>query len=69
MEDQIIKPGPVAKYDFASYILGHEITLEPLKQSSFKSMLSKFNNGFEKENRHKYAYEVSGKKIIARRVQ
>jgi hypothetical protein len=69
MEEQLIKPGPIAKYNFGSYIIGHEVTIEPLKQSSFKSMLSKYNNSLEKEYRHKYSFELSGKKIIARRVK
>jgi len=69
MDTPTIKRGPKSTYDFASYIIGHEITLEPLKQSSFKSMLSKFNSPFEKDNRHQYEYLQVGKKIVARRIR
>lgn len=62
-----IKPGPEPKYRFAEYPIGHELTLPPLKQSSFKSMLSKFNRGLK--DKHQYAYEQISFDIIARRVK
>lgn len=64
-----IKRGPIAKYDFTSYNIGDEIILEPLKQSSFKSMLSKFNKDIVPELRHKYQYEQIKRVIIAVRVK
>lgn len=64
-----IKRGPIAKYDFTSYNIGDEIILEPLKQSSFKSMLSKFNKDIAPELRHKYQYEQIKRVIIAVRVK
>ena len=67
MDKEEIKPGPKAKYDFASYVIGYEIKLDPLKQSSFKSMLSKFNKNLTE--RHKYSFEQLTKKIVAKRVK
>lgn len=64
-----IKPGPKAQYSFAEYSIGHEITLSPLKQSSFKSMLSKFNGSLPKEQRHQYGYEQISFDIIATRLK
>ncbi len=64
-----IKRGPIAKYDFNSYNIGDEIILEPLKQSSFKSTLSKFNKNIVPELRHKYSYEQIKRVIIAIRVK
>lgn len=64
-----IKRGPAPTYIFADYPIGHEITLSPLKQSSFKSMLSKFNKQFPAKQRHQYGYEQLSKVIIARRVR
>lgn len=64
-----IKPGPKAQYSFADYPIGHEIVLPPLKQSSFKSMLSKFNKNLPKQQRHQYGYEQISVDIIATRVK
>lgn len=67
--DRIIKPGPVQQYHFEQYAIGHEIKMPPLKQSSFKSMLSKFNKNLPREQRHQYAYESLSKVILATRVR
>lgn len=64
-----IKRGPAPKYSFADYPIGHEITLEPLKQSSFKSTLSKFNKPLVPKKRHKYSYEQISVDIIAKRIR
>lgn len=66
MEQQTIKRGPVAEHDFASYDIGHEIKILPLKQSSFKSMLSKFNKG--RSDKHKYSYHQLSTRILAVRI-
>ncbi len=60
-----IKRGPKPLYDFTSYQVGDEIILQPIKQSSFKSMLSKFNKDKPKEQRHQYKYEQIKRVIIA----
>lgn len=62
-----IKPGPKPAYAFDEYPIGHEIILQPIKQSSFKSMLSKFNKDKAKEDRHQYKYEQIKRVIIATR--
>jgi hypothetical protein len=66
---KLIKTGPAPKYTFADYPIGHEITLEPLKQSSFKSTLSKFNQPLSPKKRHKYKYEQINFDIIATRIK
>lgn len=63
------KRGPEQIYHFDTYPLGHEIKIIPLKQSSFKSMLSKFNRNLAKDDRHKYGYEQQKNFIIAKREQ
>lgn len=60
---EIIKPGPKPIYDFNSYQVGDEIVLQPIKQSSFKSMLSKFNKG--RADKHQYRYEQIKRVIVA----
>ena len=60
-----IKPGPKPLYNFDDYNIGDEIILQPIKQSSFKSMLSKFNKDKPKEQRHQYKYEQIKRVIIA----
>jgi hypothetical protein len=67
--DKKIKPGPVQIYHFEDYLIGHEIKMPPLKQSSFKSMLSRFNKDLPREERHQYAYESLSKVILATRVR
>lgn len=60
-----IKRGPKPLYDFSAFNIGDEIILQPIKQSSFKSMLSKFNKDKPKEQRHQYKYEQIKRVIIA----
>jgi hypothetical protein len=64
-----IKRGPVPKYIFENYPVGHIIKLDPLKQSSFKSLLSIFNREIIKDQRHQYKYQVIGKNILATRIK
>lgn len=68
MEKQTIKPGPKKKYVFAEMPIGTEVVLEPLKQSSFKSMLSNFNKDLQKPERHQYRYEQFKRVIVATRI-
>ncbi len=68
-EKSLIKPGPKQKYFFEDYPIGHEIKVLPLKQSSFKSMLSKFNKYRMKQFRHQYSYEQQKGYILAVRVR
>lgn len=63
-----IKRGPEPKFKFNEYPVGYELTLEPLKQSSFKSLLSKFNKDLPKEQRHAYKYEQDKRVILATRI-
>lgn len=63
MNTTTIKRGPKPLYDFTSYQIGDEIVLQPIKQSSFKSMLSKFNKG--RNEKHQYRYEQIKRVIIA----
>ena len=65
--DNIIKRGPEPHYKFAEYEVGHEIKIPFLKQSSFKSMVSKFNKTITE--RHVYKYEMLEDFILARRVR
>lgn len=67
--EKTIKRGPVSKYNFDDYNIGHEIKLPPLKQSSFKSMLSKFNHDLPKEHKHQYSYEQLSRVIVATRIK
>lgn len=67
MNTETIKRGPKPTYDFTSYQIGDEIILQPIKQSSFKSMLSKFNKDLPKLERHQYKYEQIKRVIIATR--
>jgi len=69
MEQTIIKRGPVPKFNFATYDIGKEIVIEPIKQSSFKSMLSKFNKDLDKKDRHQYKYEQFKRAILATRIK
>ncbi len=68
MSNTTIKRGPQPKYTFTDYPIGHEILLDPLKQSSFKSTLSKFNKKMDKADRHQYRYEQQKRNIIATRI-
>jgi hypothetical protein len=62
-----MKRGPKIIFNFSAYPVRHEIELAPLKQSSFKSMLSKFN---KIENcKHVYKYEQISTTIIATRTK
>ena len=63
-----IKRGPVPKFNFSEYKIGRELVIDPIKQSSFKSTLSKFNKGIPKEQRHKYKYEQYKRVILATRI-
>lgn len=67
MTTETIKRGPKPSYSFDEYPIGYEIILQPIKQSSFKSMLSKFNKDKPKEERHQYKYEQIKRVIIATR--
>ena len=69
MTIETIKTGPKPRYNFTTFAIGDEIILEPLKQSSFKSMLSKFNKTFQKADRHQYKYEQIKRNIIATRIK
>jgi len=64
-----IKRGPKPEFTFGEYPIGHEIKIAPLKQSSFKSLLSKFNKDLPKEERHAYIYEQLSSKILAIRIK
>lgn len=66
---QTINRGPKPKYTFTDYPIGHEILLEPLKQSSFKSTLSKFNGTLEPAERHQYKYDQLKRNILATRIK
>lgn len=63
-----IKRGPVPKFNFEEYEIGRELVIEPIKQSSFKSTLSKFNKPLLPANRHKYKYEQYKRVILATRI-
>lgn len=65
---QTIKRGPTPKYDFEQMPVGIEIKLKPLKQSSFKSTLSKFNKSLPPAERHKYKYDQLSTLILATRI-
>lgn len=69
MTTETIKRGPKPEHDFNSFAIGCEVVLDPLKQSSFKSKLSKFNKDFPKEQKHQYKYEQLKRNIVAIRIK
>jgi len=60
-----IKPGPKPFYSLTTEV---EFTLDPVKVSSFKSMVSKLNKGKLPEEKLRFDYAMKGRKMIATRL-
>jgi hypothetical protein len=63
-----VKPGPVPLYDFTKIEVNEQIKLDPMKLSSFKSKVSKYNKDLAKDKKQRYSYEQTGKKVTATRI-
>lgn len=59
-----LKTGPKPHYALDTEV---EFLLDPLKLSSFKSIVSKFNRGKLPENRLTFKFETYGKRVRATR--
>jgi len=65
MSNTQIKRGPKPFYNLTIDV---EFILDPLKVSSFKSMVSKLNKGKSKEEKMQFSYDTKGRKVIAKRL-